>query len=115
MHRKVIVLVVDQTLVMVSRSQGRCPSASANPPQMSTTGSPPAYTATEAPTSVPASRLAANVAATPAYCSSHVPWMSATGHPLTRRLGGESATDRADRQGAPVPRPGTVGPVPGSR
>ena len=35
-----MVLVVDQTLVMVSRSQGRVFSASAQPPQMSTTGSP---------------------------------------------------------------------------
>ena len=50
-----MVLVVDQTLVMVSRSQGRVFSASAQPPQMSTTGSPCRYTATDAPRSAPVS------------------------------------------------------------
>ena len=50
-----MVLVVDQTLVMVSRSQGRVFSGSAQPPQMSTTGSPCRKTATEAPTSAPES------------------------------------------------------------
>ena len=50
-----MVLVVDQTLVMVSRSQGRVFSASAQPPQRSTTGSPCQKTATDAPRSAPVS------------------------------------------------------------
>ena len=59
-----MVFVVDQTLVMVSRSQGRVLSASAQPPQMSTTGSPWRKTATEAPRSAPVSSWSASVART---------------------------------------------------
>ena len=39
-HSAVIVLVIDQMFVMVSRSQGRSVSGSARPPHRSTTGSP---------------------------------------------------------------------------
>ena len=59
-----MVLVVDQTFVMVSRSQGRVFSSSAQPPQMSTTGSPCRKTATEAPRSAPVSSWSASVART---------------------------------------------------
>src|SRR5438105_3754449 len=72
-----MVLVVDQTLVMVSRSQGRVRSWSVWPPQMSTTASPSRTTATEAPTSRPWSRLPANVSRTDPKRSSHVPLISA--------------------------------------
>ena len=59
-QRTVMVLVVDQTFVIVSRSQGSVPAASAEPAQTSTTSSPSWTTATEAPTSRPWSKLAAN-------------------------------------------------------
>jgi hypothetical protein len=72
-----MVLVIDQTLVMVSFSHGAVPASSTVPPQMSTTGSPLSRTATEAPTSVPASRLADNVVATPSNLGSQLPWISA--------------------------------------
>src|SRR4051794_11638578 len=49
-QRAVIVLVVDQTLVMVSRSHGADPLVSTVPAQMSTTGSPSTTTAADAPT-----------------------------------------------------------------
>ena len=72
-----MVLVVDHTLVMVSRSHGRVFSASAQPPQISTTGSPCRYTATEAPRSAPESRLVASVVRTPSKRGSQVPSTSA--------------------------------------
>src|SRR5687768_1126204 len=50
-HNAIIVLVVDQTLVIVSRSHATVRLASAYPPHRSTTGSPPTNTATDAPTS----------------------------------------------------------------
>ena len=59
-----MVLVVDQTLVIVSRSHGRVFSASAQPPQMSTTGSPCRKTATDAPRSAPVSIWSASVVRT---------------------------------------------------
>ena len=68
-----MVLVVDHTLVMVSRSQGRVRASSAQPPQMSTTGSPSTVTATEAPKSVPLARLAASRSRTAAKRSSQRP------------------------------------------
>ena len=79
-----MVLVVDQTLVMVSFSHGAEPASSTVPPQMSTTGSPCSRTATEAPTSVPASRLSDSVVATPSNLGSQVPWMSAIVSSLPR-------------------------------
>ncbi len=54
----VIVLVVDQTLMIVSRSHGVVRASSVNPPQMSTTSSPSRTTATDAPTSSPWSKFA---------------------------------------------------------
>ena len=59
----VIVLVTAQTLAFVTRRHGIVRSASANPPQTSTTGSPSTKTATEAPTS-PASSNAASALGT---------------------------------------------------
>ena len=50
--RNVIVLVVDQTLMIVSSAHG-VPSSSIVPPQMSTTVSPSWTTHTDAPTSLP--------------------------------------------------------------
>ena len=78
-----MVLVVDQTLVMVSRSHGRVFSASAQPPQMSTTGSPCRKTATEAPTSAPVSIWSASVARTGSKRGSQVPCTSAMGTPFS--------------------------------
>src|SRR5437763_1689695 len=46
-----MVLVVDQTLTMVSRSHWRVRSASAQPPHMSTTNSPSTVTAMDPPSS----------------------------------------------------------------
>ena len=46
-----MVLVVDQTLTMVSRSQGELPATSDVPPHRSTTVSPSTTTAQEAPRS----------------------------------------------------------------
>ena len=68
-----MVLVVDHTLVMVSRSQGFVFSASAQPPQMSTTGSPWTYTATDAPMSSPESSWPASVVRTASKRGSQVP------------------------------------------
>ncbi len=68
-----MVLVVDHTLVMVSRSHGAVPASSTMPPQMSTTSSPSSTTATDAPTSVPASRLADSVVATASKRGSQMP------------------------------------------
>src|SRR3954453_17766992 len=71
-----MVLVTDQTLVMVSRRHGMVRSASATPPQTSTTGLPSTKTATEPPVS-PSSRYPASAVGTAVNRSSYVPWMSA--------------------------------------
>ena len=78
-----MVLVVDQTLVMVSRSHGRVLSASAQPPQMSTTGSPCQKTATDAPRSAPVSIWSASVVRTASKRGSQVPCTSAMRSPLS--------------------------------
>ena len=72
-----MVLVVDHTLVMVSRSHSAPVDWSASPPQMSTTGSPWRYTATEAPTSAPVSRLSERTERTPSNFGPTVPCTSA--------------------------------------
>ena len=82
MHRNVIVLVVDQTLVRVSLCQGFVFSGSAQPPQMSTTGSPRRKTATDAPTSAPESIWSERVVRTASKRDSQMPWMSAIGRNL---------------------------------
>ncbi len=82
-HSAVIVFVVDQTLTMVSRSQGFVFASSAWPPQMSTTTSPSSTTATDAPTSSPWSKLPANVCLTLSKRGSHVPWTSVMSAPLS--------------------------------
>jgi hypothetical protein len=71
--RNVIVFVVDQTLMMVSRSHGVVFAASAKPPHRSTTISPSDTTATLAPTSRSLSKLAANASFTAVKRSSQVP------------------------------------------
>ena len=71
-HSAVIVLVTDQTLAIVSRCQGIVRSASANPPQTSTTGSPSTKTATEPPTS-PSSSNPASASGTAVNSSSYEP------------------------------------------
>ena len=58
--------------MIVSRSHGMVRSASANPPQTSTTGSPSTKTATEAPAS-PASSKAASAFGTAVNRSSYEP------------------------------------------
>jgi hypothetical protein len=75
-HSAVIVLVTDQTFVIVSRCHGIVRSASANPPQTSTTGSPSTKTATEAPAS-PSSSSPASTLGTAVNSSSYEPRMSA--------------------------------------
>ena len=90
-HSAVIVFVVDQTLTMVSRSQGFVFASSAWPPQMSTTTSPSSTTATDAPTSSPWSKLPANVCLTLSKRGSHVPWTSVMSAPLSSRADPTSA------------------------
>jgi hypothetical protein len=75
-HSAVIVLVTDQTLVIVFRCHGIVRSESANPPQTSTTGSPSTKTATEAPAS-PSSSNPASALGTAVNRSSYEPWISA--------------------------------------
>src|SRR3954447_17190250 len=75
-HSAVIVLVTDQTLVIVFRCHGIVRSESANPPQPSTTGSPSTKTATEAPAS-PSSSNPASALGTAVNRSSYEPWISA--------------------------------------
>jgi hypothetical protein len=70
-----MVLVVDQTLTIVSRSHG-APSSVATPAQMSTTGSPSMVTDTAAPRSSPRSKAEAKAARTGAKRSSQWPWTS---------------------------------------
>ena len=67
------VLVLDQTLVMVSASHGVVLASSAQPPHRSTTSSPSSMTATEAPQSAPEARLAANWSAMAWKRGSQVP------------------------------------------
>ena len=86
-----MVLVVDHTLVMVSRSHGLVFSASAQPPQMSTTGSPWRKTATDAPRSAPESSWPASVVRTPSKRGSQVPCTSAM--PMVPPLLAVSRTD----------------------
>src|SRR4051812_46896971 len=71
-----MVLVTDQTLVIVFRCHGIVRSESANPPQTSTTGSPSTKTATEAPAS-PSSSDPASTFGTAVNRSSYDPWISA--------------------------------------
>jgi hypothetical protein len=54
-----MVFVVENVLMIVSRSQGRVLASSKYPPQMSTTGSPSIKTAADAPMSAPLSRFLA--------------------------------------------------------
>ena len=93
-HSAVIVLVVDQTLVMVSACQGSAPSGSRLPPQRSTTSSPSSATATDAPTSSPLSRFAVKAARTGSNRGSQRPPTSAIGPPLQRIELGEERLQR---------------------
>ena len=73
-----MVLVVDQTLVMVSSSHGRaCRPRRPCRPRCPPPARRPAARPPRRPTSVPASRLADSVVATPSNLGSQVPWMSA--------------------------------------
>src|SRR3954454_7496819 len=72
----VMVFVVEYTFTNVSRSHGVVRVGSAQPPQMSTTGSPSTNTATLAPRSAPLLRLSASTVRTAAYRSSQSPWTS---------------------------------------
>src|SRR3954447_21504643 len=85
-----MVLVTDQTLVIVFRCHGTVRSVSANPPQTSTTGSPSTKTATEAPAS-PASSNPASAFGTAVNRSSYEPWMSAMC--VLARIGRSGATE----------------------
>ena len=76
-HSVVWVLVLDQTLVMVSRSHGAVWASSTQPPQMSTTSSPCSTTAAQQPTSAPLSMFADMISAIAAKRGSKVPWISA--------------------------------------
>ena len=75
--RLVTVFVVDQTLVMVSRSHGWVRASSRYPPQMSTATSPSRSTTIDAPISSRASTLRASAARTGSNRSAQVPWISA--------------------------------------
>ena len=75
------VFVVDQTLMIVSRSHGTSVAESVVtvPPQRSTTSSPSSVIASDAPTSLgslPSAKLAANASRIAPNRSSHVPWIS---------------------------------------
>src|SRR5262245_6281621 len=72
-HSAVMAFVVEKTLTMVLRCQGRVRAASACPPHRSTTVRPSTVAANEAPTSRPASNAAANVPRTAANLGSHCP------------------------------------------
>jgi hypothetical protein len=61
---EVMALVVDHTLVSVSRCHGRLRPGSAQPPHRFTTGLPPAATATLAPISPRPVKFSANAART---------------------------------------------------
>src|SRR4051794_22373861 len=90
-HRAAIVLVVDQTLMMVSCCHGVVRASSVWPPQMSTTSSPSMVMAADAPTSSSWSMVVASASRTPAKRGSKVPWISAmnAASPQPRRPDGE--------------------------
>ncbi len=79
-----MVLVVDQTLVMVCSSHGVVLAASRKPPHMSTAMSPSRSTTIDAPSSSPESTFLASASRTASNRLSHVPLMSAMNGPPRR-------------------------------
>ena len=72
-----MVLVLEYTLTIVSRSHG-VPLGSASPAQMSTTASPSTVTAAAAPSSKPSSKFSTKASRTASKPSLHIPRTSMT-------------------------------------
>src|SRR4051812_25205105 len=114
-HTAVRPLVVENTRARVSSCHGVSLPASADPPQMSTTGRPSTWTATAAPTSPSSSKFLAKARRTGSKLGSQVPWTSTTrtlpGVVPGRRVRGTQGPMEATRAGVLIGDRYELGPL----